>query len=331
MAASIREVAEIAGVSIATVSNVLNRPELVADPTIERVRAAITETGYVPNASARQLRVGSAPTINVVIPDISNPFFADLTSGVERVAAERDLAVLIASTEGDADREARYLRTIVEQRPTGVLITPADTTHDALALLGDRLPVVLVDRHSDGDTSSVSVDDVRGAAIAVDHLAELGHRRVTWVVGPDSIPQCAERTDGLTAAAARHDIAVTTMRVDHLTVAEGRSLAASLDVDDLPTAIVCANDLLALGVEFALLERGVHIPDDVSVVGFDDIEFGAAAAVPLTSVARPSAELGAAALELLLGERDDPDHSPRQIRFEPSLSVRRSTAAPRTP
>ena len=121
------------------------------------------------------------------------------------------------------------------------------------------------------------------------------------------------------------------MRVDHLTVAEGRSLAASLDVDDLPTAIVCANDLLALGVEFALLERGARIPDDVSIVGFDDIEFGAAAAVPLTSVARPSAELGAAALELLLGERDDPDHSPRQIRFEPSLSVRRSTAAPRTP
>ena len=330
MSVSIREVAELAGVSIGTVSNVLNRPDLVADATAVRVHEAIVRTGYVPNASARQLRVGSAPQITVVVPDISNPFFAD-------VARRRRRGPRARSRRDDRQHRRRSRArgpirpaAILEQRPAGVLITPAGSSDASLDAIAERVPVVLVDRHSDGGHCSVAIDDVRGAGLAVDHIARLGHRAITWVVGPDSIPQCAERTAGVMAAAAERGLSVDTLRVGPLTVAAGRSSAAGLESGSArPTAILCANDLLALGVEFALLEQGVDVPGEVSVVGFDDIEFGAAAAVPLTSVARPGHALGATALALLLDERADPAHEHRHVRFDPTLQIRRSSGPPR--
>lgn len=329
MITSIREVAEAASVSIATVSNVLNRPHLVADVTAQRVHSAIRSTGYVPNASARQLRTGTAPIVNVVVPDIANPFFAELASGVQRAASVHGLTVLIANTEGDEERERQYIRTIMEHRPTGVLITPSAADEGALDALSERVPIVLVDRHSEGSHCSVAVDDVHGASEAVDHLHALGHHRITWIVGPQSIPQCAERSRGVADGARRHGVEVTTMSVDHMTVSEGRIAGARLLDAPLPTAVLCANDLLALGAQFALLGAQVSIPDQVSIVGFDDIEFGASAAVPLTSVARPGAGLGSASLELLLTEAGDNDHRHQQVRFNPHLTVRRSSGRAR--
>ena len=174
----------------------------------------------------------------------------------------------------------------------------------------------------------MAVDDFRGGGLAVQHLHTLGHRALTWVVGPDSIPQCAQRTAGIRYAADQLGIAVTEVRVSSMTVAEGKLAATTLRSGPLPTAVVCANDLLALGVEFGLLTADVAVPATTSIIGFDDIEFAASAAVTLTTVTRPAFDIGATALEMLLSERGDPDHRHRQVQFQPKISIRNSTAPP---
>ncbi len=313
-----KDVARKAGVSIATVSNVINRPDLVADRTNVKVRSVIDELGFVPNNSARQLRAGTSPMISVIVPDIANPFFAELTRGVEARAVEHDLAVFVSSTEGDVDREHRYLNVVIGQRPRGVLFTPAGDLERPLSVLGNRLPVVLIDRESTGSLCSVAVDDFRGGGLAVQHLHTLGHRALTWVVGPDSIPQCAQRTAGIRYAADQLGIAVTEVRVSSMTVAEGKLAAATLRSGPLPTAVVCANDLLALGVEFGLLTADVAVPATTSIIGFDDIEFAASAAVTLTTVTRPAFDIGATALEMLLSEQQS----------TPTIVIGRSSSSP---
>lgn len=325
-----KEVAERAGVSIATVSNVINRPHLVADRTTSRVRSVIDATGFVPNGSARQLRAGSSPMVNVIVPDVANPFFAELTRGVEERAVEHDLAVFISSTEGDPERERRYLNVVLGQRPRGVLFAPAGELERPLSLLAGRVPVVLIDATSPGDHCSVAVDDFRGAGLAVQHLHQLGHRSLTWVVGPETVPQCRQRTEGIDYAARQFGMDISVVSVDFMTVAEGKAIAESLRRSPLPTAIVCANDLLALGVEFGLLARGVDVPADVSVIGFDDIEFAASAAVTLTSITRPAFAIGATAIDMLLEENAVPGHKHRQIQFQPTLAERNSTGRARS-
>lgn len=325
-----KQVAERAGVSIATVSNVINRPHLVAQQTTVKVREVIDATGFVPNGSARQLRAGNSPMVNVIVPDIANPFFAELTRGVEERAVEHDLAVFVSSTEGDSERERRYLNVVLEQRPRGVLFAPAGDLEASLSLLNGRLPVVLIDATSSGEHCSVAVDDFRGAGLAVQHLHQLGHRALTWVVGPETVPQCHQRTQGIDYAARQFGMDVTVIRVDNLTVESGKAVAESLRGSPLPTAIVGVNDLLALGIEFGLLGAGVSVPDDVSIVGFDDIEFAASAAVTLTSIMRPAFAIGAAAIDMLLDEHATPDHEHRQIQFQPSLADRNSTGKARS-
>lgn len=328
VAMSMKEVAERAGVSIATVSNVINRPHLVAARTSTRVQSVIDATGFVPNGSARQLRAGTSPMVSVIVPDVANPFFAELARGVERRAVEQDLAVFVSSTEGDVAREQRYLNVVLEQRPRGVLFTPAGDVEKPLALLSGRLPVVLIDAASSGEHCSVAVDDFRGGALAVQHLHELGHRSLTWVVGPKSVPQCLQRTEGIEYAARQFGMEVDIVRVASMTVAEGKSVAESLQARALPTAIVCVNDLLALGVEFGLLSVGVGVPAETSIIGFDDIEFAASAAVTLTSIARPAFAIGTTAIDMLL-EEASPDHQHRQVQFQPALAVRNSTGISR--
>ena len=230
--------------------------------------------------------------ISVIVPDIANPFFAELVRGVEARAVEHDLAVFVSSTEGDVDREHRYLNVVIGQRPRGVLFTPAGDLELPLSVLGNRLPVVLIDRESTGSLCSVAVDDFRGGGLAVEHLHTLGHRALTWVVGPSFSPSMCAANGWHPNAANQRGIDVTEVRVSSMTVAEGKLAAATLRAGPLPTAVVCANDLLALGVEFGLLTADVAVPATTSIVGFDDIEFAASAAVTLTSVTRPAFATG---------------------------------------
>lgn len=329
----IKEVARRAGVSIGTVSNVLNRPELVASSTRQRVLDAIAELGYVRNDSARQLRAGHSRQIALVVLDVTNPFFTDVVRGAEAAAEEHGVMVVVCNSGEDAGREHRHLDLLEEQRVRGVLITPVDESPNSrLELLIQRgTPVVLVDRGSGRHSRcSVAVDDVLGGRLAGEHLVEQGHQRITFVGGPATITQVRERHAGI-AAAVEGKAELSVVSTPNLTVAAGRAAAAEIDAELGATAVFCANDLVALGVLQGLTQRGIRVPQDVAIVGYDDIEFAAAAAVPLSSVRQPREQLGRTATALLLEEiEDDGRHEHRHVVFKPELIVRESSGRPRT-
>jgi LacI family transcriptional regulator len=330
-AARIKEVARAAGVSIGTVSNVLNRPDAVAPDTRQRVLTAINALGYIRNDSARQLRAGRSRTIALVVLDVANPFFTDVARGAEEAAEDSGAMVIVCNSGQDATRERRHLDQIEEQRVLGVLITPVDDELDSRIeqLISRGTPVVLVDRGSGHPgRCSVAVDDLLGGRLAGTHLLDQGHRSIAYVGGPLTIRQVADRHAGVASAlAGRAQLRV--LETTSLTVAAGRQAAselASLKPEHRPTAVFCANDLVALGVLQELTLRGLRVPDDVAIIGYDDIEFAAAAATPLSSIRQPRDQLGRTAAQLLLEELNDPDHHHRHVVFQPELVVRRSSA-----
>jgi LacI family transcriptional regulator len=332
----IKEVARQAGVSLGTVSNVLNRPEVVAEQTRRRVLDAIKDLGYVRNDSARQLRAGRSRTVAIVVLDVANPFFTDVVRGAEEAIEAAGAVAVVCNSGENAARERRHLDLLEQQRVQGVLITPVDNGRDSQLdnLVRRGIPVVLVDRGSgQRDRCSVAVDDVLGGRIAGEHFREQGHERVAFAGGPMAIAQVADRRRGFTAA-LRDGVEVRTILTPTLTVAAGRQAGA--EIADLapanrPTAVFCANDLLALGVLQEMTLRRIRVPRDIAILGYDDIEFAAAAAVPLSSVRQPREQLGRAAAELLLEEANRPDrHEHRHVVFEPDLVVRESTARPRS-
>ena len=329
MDASIRDVARRAGVAVGTVSNVLNRPDTVGEGTRERVLAAIAELGFVRNESARQLRAGSSRTIGLVVLDVANPFFTDVARAVEDVASEHGLAVLLCNSDDQPAKEAAYLDLLTEQRVQGVVITPTATLSPGLDAVRRRgVPLVLLDRRApSADQCSVAVDDELGGRLAAEHLLEGGHRRIAFVGGATALPQLRERQAGVRTAVG--DESLTVLSPAALTVAGGREAAQQLlgiPTGRRPTAVVCANDLLALGMLQELVRQGCDVPGDVALVGYDDIEFAAAAAVPLTSVRKPRAELGRLAAAMVLEEASDPGHVHRQLVLEPVLVVRESSS-----
>ena len=333
---SVREVAQRAGVSLGTVSNVLNRPDAVAPATRRRVLDAIEELGFVRNEAARHLRAGRSRTLGLVVMDIANPFFTDVARGAEAAAAEHGSMVVLCNSAEDADRERRHLEQLEEQRVQGVLITPvrkASAGVDRLVARG--IPVVLVDRGAGRGGCSVAVDDQLGGRLAARHLVAQGHRRIAFVGGPLAVAQVADRHAGAAAALAEGDADADLLVAEtaSLTVAEGRrggERIAAMPLRSRPTAAFCANDLLALGFLQEMTRQGLRVPQDVAIVGYDDIDFAAAAAVPLSSVRQPREQLGRTAAELLLDEVENGrGHGHRQVVFEPELVVRESSARAR--
>ncbi|MFE6964507.1 LacI family DNA-binding transcriptional regulator [Agromyces sp. NPDC057679] len=333
MAVSVREVAAAASVSVGTVSNVLNRPDKVAPATVERVLAAIEELGFVRNDAARQLRAGRSRSIGFVVLDVRNPFFTDVARGAETRAAEAGLTVLLGTSDENIDRERVYVDLFEEQRVHGVLISPLADDLPRLQRLRERgTPVVLVDRQvHDRSFSSVSVDDVAGGRLAAEHLLGLGRRRIAFVGGPAGLRQIDDRIEGARRAIAEvPDASLEIVPTENLTVLQGRAAGEVLrarPVDERPDAVFAANDLLAMGVLQALVMRGdARVPGDIALIGYDDIDFAAAAVVPLSSIRQPAALIGHTAVDLLLREADDADFTPEQVVFQPELVVRASTA-----
>jgi LacI family transcriptional regulator len=332
----ITDVAAAAGVSVGTVSNVLNRPHLVSAETLERVTTVIAELGFVRNESARQLRAGFSRAIGLVVIDAANPFFADVARGVEDAVEKVGGVVLLGNSAGEQTRERRYLELFEEQRVKGVLIAPvseADPQLGALTRLG--IPVVFLDRHGeDSAHSSVSVDDVTGGRIAAAHLVERGHLQVAFVGGPSRLRQVRERRQGAEVVMeATERASLLAISTRGLTVAAGREAADDLVMmssDLRPTAVFAANDLIAIGLLQGLSAQRIRVPEDIAIVGYDDIEFAATAAIPLSSVRQPRAELGRRGAELLFEELDALESgSPvehQHVRFQPELVVRLSSA-----
>lgn len=335
MAISIRDVAAHAGVSVGTVSNVLNRPERVAEATAERVRNAITALGYVRDDAARQLRAGHSTTVGLVVLDARNPFFSDIARGADDRAVPQGLSVLIGDSAEDAERELRHLAHFEEQRVRGVLITPVGEDLMRLHELRSRgIPVVLVDRAMPGTRfSSVAVDDVLGGSLAAGHLLDTGRRRIAYLGGPAGLRQVDDRAEGARRALAQvPDAALEVVVTSSLTVEAGRAAGegiAARPAADRPDAVFAANDLLALGVLQAFTLAGIAVPGDIALIGYDDIDFAAAAAVPLSSIRQPSRDIGATALDILNKEAENPARAPSDVVFEPELVVRASTAGER--
>jgi LacI family transcriptional regulator, galactose operon repressor len=331
---SIREVAAHAGVSVGTVSNVLNRPEIVARTTRNRVHAAIKALGFVRNESARQLRAGRSRTIGLVVLDVANPFFTDVARGVEDEASTSGLAVILCNTDERLDKEQRYLELLEEHRVQGILITPVADADSRLVPLQQRgTPVILVDSRSpSGSQCSVAVDDVLGGEAAMTHLIQAGHERISYVGGPVSLRQVADRRDGAIRAVEQAGGSAADLHMietSALNVAAGQRAGATiaeLAARQRPTAVFCANDLVALGLLQEMTRRRIRVPDELAIVGYDDIEFAAAAAVPLSSVRQPRQELGRTAAQLLLEEALSPEgHQHRQVIFRPELEIRQSS------
>ncbi|HEX5728714.1 LacI family DNA-binding transcriptional regulator [Microbacterium sp.] len=333
MSANIRDVAEKAGVSVGTVSNVLNHREKVSPDAVRRVREAIEELGYVRNDAARQLRVGRSSTVGLVVLDVRNPFFTDLARGAESEAARHGLSVILGNSDDDVEREAGYLDLFEEQRVRGILISPYREIGPHLRRLRARgTPAVLVDRRSEDEQfSSVSVDDDHGGWLAANHLIETGRRRILFTGGPFDIRQIVDRQAGARRAVDGADgVAFETLPTPGASVADGRSTGDAIAArprQDRPDAVFAANDLIAMGVLQGLAGRGIRVPDEIAIIGFDDIVFASAAVVPLSSVRQPSQLMGETALRVLLEEIDDPTSAARQIVFEPELVVRASTAS----
>jgi LacI family transcriptional regulator len=332
MTANIRDVAERAGVSVGTVSNVLNHREKVSPDAVRRVREAIDALGYVRNDAARQLRVGRSSTVGLVVLDVRNPFFTDLARGAESEAARHGLSVILGNSGEDVDREAGYLDLFEEQRVRGILISPYREVGPHLRRLRERgTPTVLVDRRSEDERfSSVSVDDELGWWLAADHLNRTGRRRILFTGGPVDIRQIVDRREGAQRAVdSAEGVSLETSPTPAATVADGRLTGeqiAARPPEERPDAVFAANDLLAMGVLQGLAVHGIRVPHEIAIIGFDDIDFASAAVVPLSSVRQPSQLMGETALRILLSEIADPDSDAQQVVFEPELVVRASTS-----
>ncbi|CAN5563096.1 LacI family DNA-binding transcriptional regulator [soil metagenome] len=331
---TLRDVAPIAQVPPATISNALNRPEMLTRKTLQRVQAAIAQTGYVSDETAKLLRVGVSKSIGVIVSDSGNPFFAELLHGIEDAAAAQGLFVLHANSNGSLIRETDYVKFMESQRVRGLILAPSGGVPDAVREMAERgTPfVVLGEARDDAAFPTVSGDDTRGGMMAARHLLEAGRRRIAFVGGPLSVPQLANRLTGARAAmlefpGARFEVIETE---SHTVAAGVRAGELILDrkPEDRPDAIQAGNDLLAIGLAQTLArDPAVRIPQDISIIGYDDVPFAASAIVPLSTVRHPGQLIGKTALDLLLSELDEPaDAHRRHLVFIPELVVRQSTA-----
>ena len=330
-----RDVSRAADVSVSTVANVLNNPELVAVSTRRRVEDAIRHVGYVRSGPARQLRGLPSQIVGVVILDQANPFYAALNRGIEDRLAADGCMLLACSTDVRADREAEILNALEEQAVRGIIITPTERNPDHLAGISGRgTPVVLADcAHGALDLCAVTVDHVLGGQLIAEHLISLGHRRFAFLTGLLEISPLTDRRQGihqaLTAAGLDPATAILDIAIPPARIFEAAAAAvdAILAAADPPTAIICFNDVAAVGVIAGLGRHGLRIPEDMSVVGYDDLQFAGRLNPTLTTIHQPMYQVGGAAAALLLDE-GSPAHRHRELRFQPSLVVRDSTAAP---
>ncbi|WP_405887790.1 LacI family DNA-binding transcriptional regulator [Streptomyces longwoodensis] len=330
----IKDVAREAGVSLGTVSNVLNRPEIVAESTRARVLEVIESLGYVRAEGARQLRGLASRVVALLVHDLANPFFTALACGVEQAAREADLGVMVCTGAHRPAEAARHLSLITSHQVRGAVLASAEGAgRTAAAFRRNAVPYVMADQNApQPGTCSVGIDDVAGGHAAVRHLLERGHRSLVFVSGPERLQQIRDRRRGALGALTAAGVAASALRelpCAALTVPAGRDAGQRiLGLTDRPAAVFCANDLLALGVLQALYEAGLRVPDDIAVVGYDDIDFAASAVVPLTSVRRPASAMGRQAGRLLIEDTDrGTGHTHRHVVLQPELVVRRSTMA----
>jgi len=327
VAATLRDVARLAGVSTSTASRALTLPERVNVATRAKVQAAATSIGYAPNKAARGLITGRTGTIGLVLPDLANPFFPSVAKGVQARARAADVAVFLADTDEDAAAEAGLVQALSKQVDGLILCSPRMSVDELNAVAADTT-VVLVNRLV-GDLPAVIFDHQDGMRQPIAHLVALGHRRIAWVGGPATSWSSEQRGKGLAVAAA--ELGVELIEVGHFPPHyDGGMAAADQVVATGASAVVAYNDLVALGLLARLHTRGIAVPGDLSVVGIDDIAMSRMARPALTTVRMPKQQAGRLAVELLLSLLDGVESGARKT-LTVELMVRDSTGVNQRP
>lgn len=330
--ASLQEVARRAKVSIATVSRVLNKSDKVVPETRAVVEQALRDLGYRPSRVARRLRMkdGHAHLVGLIIPDIQNPFYAEIARGVEDAAYKRQYALLLCNSDESLEKERFYLEVMDAESVDGIVLPPFDETDLAVVeMVKSGMPVVCVDRSlARVKTDLVEVDNYEGAFEAVTHLLDKGHTNIGLIEGRTHVSTSRERRRGYLDALAARGIAPRKdlLRAGDFKQESGRVLANELlDLKKPPTALFVVNNLMTVGALATIHQRGLRVPQDVAIVGFDDVPWAEALDPPLTVVRQPAYDVGRQAMELLLLRILEPTRPPVTVRLRPELVIRRST------
>ena len=330
----IKDVAKEAGVSTATVSHVINETKFVSDDTRQKVQRAIEKLNFYPNAYASSLASGRSNIIGLLISDISNPFFPELVKSIETAAFERGYNVMLFNTNYDADRAADYVRRLIELKVAGVALMTAELDSDLIEELKNKhVRVVFNDLGAVGEhMSNIMLDYAGGIEEAVSYLVSLGHERIAHIAGSSRIRSGKIRSDAFIAAIKKFLPGADSSLIfeGDFRFESGRMAAAEiLNLNELPSAILAANDMMALGAMAEFKGAGLNVPRDISIVGFDDIAFASLSEPALTTVCSPRAEIGRRAIEALMTTIEKPEQAGVEIKIPTYLIKRKSTAPPR--
>ena len=330
---TMQDVADYAEVSKTTVSRVMNNDPTVAPDLRARVLKAIKHLGYQPNRAARRLRASSSDVIGLMISDLQNPFFISVVEGIEEMAYKNQMSILLCNTAEDLERQQMYLNVMQAEQVAGLILVPCALSDAAMlnSLSQSSLPMVVLDRSVEGlDTDMVQVDNTRGAYSAVKHLIDLGHQRIGMVVGSPDLSTARERLRGYLDAlnAAGIPIDETLIKTGNSQKEGGYHLARTLiQAEYPPTAMFVGNSLMTLGALQALRELKIRIPEDVALVGFDDMPWSGELCPPLTTVSQPTVEFGREAVHLLLRRLTEPKALSRTVTLQTRLVIRESCGA----
>lgn len=328
---TLKDIAERAKVSIATVSRAINHPDKVDDETLIKIRHAIKDLNYVPNRVAQRLRVkrGNRKLIGVLLADIQNPFYVDILRGIEEVAYSKGFTIFIGEFSQERDKEKMYLEKMKSELIDGLIVAPSsEVDQDVIEIVKSGLPVVCVDRGLKGvEVDSVLVDNRKGAYEAVEYLISLGYRRIAYIGGLPQIPTTIQRLEGYKEALLRHNIPIdqNLVQLGDSKIESGGALAEKLlTMSNPPDALFTGNNLITLGALRAIYKLGLRIPDDVAIIGFDDMFWAEFLNPPLTAVYQPGFEIGRRAAELLFLRLSNPKRPHVRVILEPKLIKRKS-------
>ena len=327
---TIKQVAAQAGVSSATVSHVLNGTRYVSDSVREQVQSAMAELGYRPNTLARSLRSGRTHTLGLILPDSANPFFAEVGHAIESAAFAIGYSVILCNTENDENKEHLYTELLESKQVDGIIFVGAGDNREAISVIvKNGLPLVVVDRDMGNlELDRVTTDNYQGGFLATQHLLALGHQVIGCITGPSNISPSAERVTGYRDALQQVSLAVDESLVvrGDFHAASGHSAALQLlQRSPRPTAIFVCNDMMAIGALRAAAQLGLSVPDDVAIVGFDDIELASYTTPPLTTIAQPKQEIGQMTVKLISERMHAPTLAPRRNILPTQLVIRESS------
>ena len=332
--ATIKDVAARAGVSISTVSHVLNHTRRVSEEATRNVLEAVSALNYAPNSVARSLKVNNTRTIGLLVTASANPFFAEVVKGVEDYCFNQRYSLILCNTENQLERQRHYLRMLMEKRVDGLLVICTDLDQEIQNLLRgyQQVPQVVMDWGGTSDFANVINDNVRsGAYLAGRHLMEQGHRHIACITGQLHKQTTQLRLDGVRDALGEFDVTLADSDIlegDYEMQSGHDAMLELLRRPQRPTAVFAFDDPMAIGAICAAAQAGLRIPEDLSVIGYDDVEMAQFSNPPLTTIRHPKAELGALAVELLVSRIRNKELSTEDVTVQPELIVRKSVAAP---